>query len=160
PWATNFLVNVWEYATGSTHLTSYPWNISLPVADVCNARCNFCTSWLEGREILDLQKVDDFAEVVRHAIYVGLVGHGEPMAHPEFDILCDKLSDLLDERATCYTITNGVYLEKWLAHLERINLHSYSVSLNAATAETHDEVMGLGRDAFPRIVRSLEHLVE
>jgi pyruvate-formate lyase-activating enzyme len=158
-WGTNFLVNIWEYAQGVAELTSYPWNISLPVADVCNARCTFCTSWLEGREILDLDQVDKFASILRNAVYVGLVGHGEPMAHPEFDTLCAKLAGVLDRRAQCYTITNGFYLEKWREHLSTINLHSYSVSLNAATPETHDQVMGLGPDAFPKIVRSLEHLV-
>ena len=158
-WGTNFLVNVWEYARGVAELTSYPWNVSLPVADVCNARCTFCTSWLEGREILDLRQLDRFAPLLRHAIYVGLVGHGEPMAHPQFDVLCEKLAGMLDPRSTCYTITNGVFLEKWRDLLEAIHLRSYSVSLNAATPETHDAVMGLGLDAFPRIIGSLEHLV-
>ena len=160
PWGTNYLVNVWEYVHGVAELSSYPWNISLPVADVCNARCTFCTSWLEGREILDINQLDRFSSVLRNAVYVGLVGHGEPMAHPEFDTLCAKLAAVLDPRAQCYTITNGVFLEKWHDHLELINLHSYSISLNAATAETHDAVMGLGLDAFPRIICSLEHLAD
>src|SRR5439155_25079204 len=43
--------------------------------------------------------------------------------------------------------------------LERINLYSYSISLNAATPETHDIVMGLGKDAFPRIVDSIAGLL-
>jgi Radical SAM superfamily len=159
-WATNFLTNVWEYAQGAAELTSYPWNVSLPVADVCNARCTFCTSWLEGREILDIAQLDRFTSVLRRAVSVGLVGHGEPMAHPQFDAVCAKLGAVLDPRAQCYTITNGVFLEKWRDHLDAINLHSYSVSLNAATPETHDTVMGLGLDAFPKIVRSLEHLVD
>jgi pyruvate-formate lyase-activating enzyme len=160
PWGTNFLTNLWEYTHGVAELNSYPWNISLPVADVCNARCTFCTSWLEGREILDLKQLDRFTSVLRNAVYVGLVGHGEPMAHPEFDILCTKLAGVLDRRAQCYTITNGFFLEKWRDHLETINLHSYSISLNAATPETHDAVMGLGLEAFRKIVSSLEHLVD
>jgi len=126
---------------------------------VCNARCTFCTSWLEGREILDLKQLDRFSSVLRNAVYVGLVGHGEPMAHPEFNVLCAKLADVRDPRAQCYTITNGVFLEKWRDHLDTINLHSYSISLNAATPETHDVVMGLGLDVFPKIVRSLGYLI-
>ena len=50
PWMYNFLLSIWEFARGKTHLTSYPWNITLPIADVCNARCEFCTSWLEARK--------------------------------------------------------------------------------------------------------------
>jgi Radical SAM superfamily len=159
PWVQNLLLNVWEWAVGAAELTSYPWNVSLPVADVCNARCVFCTSWLEGKEVLKLEQVDRFAEVIRHAIYLGLVGHGEPMSHPRFPELCDKLAALLDPRASSYTITNGYFLEKWFEHLKRINVCSYSISLNAATAKMHDEIMGLGPHAFDQIIESIGHLV-
>jgi MoaA/NifB/PqqE/SkfB family radical SAM enzyme len=91
---------------------------------------------------------------------VGLVGHGEPLSHPEFDRLCDRLQTWLDPLAACYTITNGVFLEKWRDRLRNINLRSFSVSLNAATAQTHHEVMGLGPDAFPRIVDSVSYLTQ
>ena len=159
-WVHNLLLNVWEWAVGAAELTSYPWNVSLPIADVCNARCVFCTSWLEGKEVLKLEDVDRFAEVIRRAIYLGLVGHGEPMSHPRFPEICDKLNGLLDPRATTYTITNGYFLSKWFDHLKRINLCSYSISLNAATAKTHDEVMGLGPQAFDQIIESIRHLVQ
>jgi hypothetical protein len=82
------------------------------------------------------------------------------MAHPRFDELCDRLARLRDPISKVYTITNGYFIEKWRDHLEKINLYSYSISLNAATPETHDVVMGLGRDAFPRIVDSIAHLIE
>jgi hypothetical protein len=160
PIVQNFAKNIWEFAHGKTTLTTYPWNISIPVADLCNARCTFCTSWLDGRKILDLDKLVLFEPVLRNALLIGLVGHGEPMAHPRFDELCDRLAEMCDPVSSVYTITNGFFLEKWRDQLERINLHSYSISLNAATAETHDVVMGLGRDAFPRIVESIEHILE
>ena len=103
--------------------------------------------------------VDAFAPVLKRAVSLGLVGHGEPLAHPDFAELCNKLADFLDDRATCYTITNGVFLEKWRKELQAIPLHSYSISLNAATAETHDVVMGLGKDAFKSILESIRQLV-
>lgn len=159
PWVSNLLLNMWEYMHGETRLTSYPWNISLPIADVCNARCSFCTSWLEGRHVLDIAKLEAFAPILRHAAFVGLVGHGEPLAHPRFSELSQRLSAMLDPRARCYTITNGVFLEKWKHHLEALNVDSYSISLNAATPETHDEVMGLGRDAFQNIIESIRQLI-
>ncbi|MER3425350.1 MAG: hypothetical protein C4293_21050, partial [Nitrospiraceae bacterium] len=158
-WISNFLLNLWEYVRGETTLTTYPWNISLPIADICNARCSFCTSWLDGRHILQIEQLEAFAPVLRHAALVGLVGHGEPLAHPRFPELCERLAALLDPRAACYTITNGIYLEKWKDHLETLNVESYSISLNAATPETHNEVMGLGPDAFSKIVRSIGALI-
>jgi MoaA/NifB/PqqE/SkfB family radical SAM enzyme len=160
PILQNFSASIWEFAHGSTELTSYPWNITIPVADLCNARCTFCTSWLDGRKVLDLSQLGRFAPVLRNALFIGLVGHGEPMAHPRFDELCDRLAKMRDPLSKIYTITNGFFLEKWRGHLERINLYSYSISLNAASAETHNVVMGLGPDAFPRIVNSIADLVE
>jgi sulfatase maturation enzyme AslB (radical SAM superfamily) len=154
----NFVLNIWEWAHGCTQLTSLPWNISLPIADVCNARCTFCTSWLDGRKQLTLEQLDRFAPVLRTAIYVGLVGHGEPLSHPRLGEIADRLGEYLDSRARSYTITNGVYLSKWLDRIDQLKLSSISCSLNAATPETHRDVMGFSLDEFPRIVGNLRLL--
>ena len=159
PVISNLLLNIWEYVHGIAKLSSYPWNISLPVSDICNARCTFCTSWLEGRKVLPVERLESFSAVLQHAIYVGLVGHGEPLAHPHFPELCAVLKKFLDPRSTCYTITNGVFLKKWKNELDAIQLDSYSISLNAATPKTHDEIMGLGIEAFSDITNSIEQLV-
>lgn len=158
PSLQNFALSVWEKVHGQTQLESFPWNITIPVADLCNARCNFCTSWLEGRKVIELEQLDLFEEVLRRALFIGLVGHGEPLAHPRFDAICDRLESFLGRPSSCYTITNGALLQKWRDRLPKINLHSYSISLNAATAETHHAIMGLGEDAFPRIVESIGEL--
>ena len=159
PLISNLLLNIWEYVHAVAELDSYPWNISLPVADICNARCTFCTSWLEGRKVLPIEKLESFSPVLKHAIYVGLVGHGEPLAHPHFSELCGVLKKFLDVRSTCYTITNGVFLKKWKNELDAIHIDSYSISLNAATPKTHNEIMGLGIDAFSDITHSIGQLV-
>lgn len=157
-WLRNFLMNLWEFGNGADVLTSYPWNISLPIADICNARCIFCTSWFEGKALVKLSQVENFADVIANSIYIGLVGHGEPMAHPQFDKICEIIERHMDPRATAYTITNGMFLKKWGPLLDRINLRSVSVSLNAATAATHEEMMGLGADAFFEIVEGIRNL--
>src|SRR5262245_59632830 len=154
----NFVLNIWEWAHGCIELTSLPWSVSLPISDVCNARCTFCTSWLDGRKQLTLEQLDQFAPVLRTSVYVGLVGHGEPLSHPQLGDIADRLAEYLDPRAASYTITNGVYLAKWLERLDHLRLSSVSCSLNAATAETHHTVMGLGPDALPRIVENLRTL--
>src|SRR5262249_24477597 len=42
-WA-NYAVNLWEYEHGVETLTSHPWNIAIPMTEVCNALCTFCSS--------------------------------------------------------------------------------------------------------------------
>jgi hypothetical protein len=158
-WLQNYLLNIWEYVHGKTELESLPWNITLPVADLCNARCTFCTSWIEGRSLVKLEQVRNFGEVFARAHQIGLVGHGEPLAHPRFDNLCEIVAETMDPRAIIYTITNGVHLRKWSTHLNRINLESVSISLNAASAETHDVVMGLGLDAFDEVVSAIRQVI-
>jgi pyruvate-formate lyase-activating enzyme len=160
PWLLNFVRSVWEYVHGITELESCPWNISLPIADICNARCTFCTAWFDGRNLVKLEQIEAFAEVISRSLYIGLVGHGEPLAHPQFDKICDIIAKHIDPRATTYTITNGVYLQKWMDRIEQINVESFSISLNAASAETHNTVMGLGPDAFDQVIASLRTIIE
>jgi sulfatase maturation enzyme AslB (radical SAM superfamily) len=154
----NFVLNLWEWGHGATTLKSLPWNVSLPISDVCNARCSFCTSWFEGRHQLTLEQLEAFEPVLRTAIYVGLVGHGEPLSHPRLGDIADRLSEYMDRRSASYTITNGVYLAKWFDRLDQLRLKSLSCSLNAATEATHQNVMGLGAGEFPRIIEHLRAL--
>ena len=158
PWLRNYFLNWWEFAHGEAVLSTYPWNITIPIADVCNARCTFCTSWLEGTRVLNLDEVPQFAEVLRYARLLGIAGHGEPLAHPRCDELFEKMASYLDPRCESYIITNGVFLEKRKQSLRRLNLRTYNISLNAATAETHDTVMGLGSEAFGTILTSIQRL--
>jgi wyosine [tRNA(Phe)-imidazoG37] synthetase (radical SAM superfamily) len=157
---TNFVLNVWEWAHGRERLESLPWNISLPISDVCNARCSFCTSWIDGRKQLTIDQLVLFAPALRTAVYVGLVGHGEPFSHPGFADICERLDAYMDPRTVAYTITNGVYLDRWLDHLGALRLRSISVSLNAATPATHQEVMGLDSGDFSRIVETLGAIIK
>ena len=155
---SNFVLNLWEWGHGQTELKSLPWNVSLPISDVCNARCTFCTSWFSGKQQLTLEQLEKFEPVLRTAVFVGLIGHGEPFSHPHLGEIVDRLAEYLDPRSGTYTITNGVYLPKWFDRFEQLRLYSVSCSLNAATSETHHEVMGLPRGEFPRIVESLRAL--
>src|ERR1051325_3235691 len=96
---SNFVLNMWELAHGKEVVKSRPWNISLPISDLCNARCSFCTSWLDGKKLLSIDQLEMFEPVLRTAVYVGLVGHGEPLAHPQFPEICERLDRYLDPRA-------------------------------------------------------------
>jgi hypothetical protein len=159
PFLSNYVVNHWEFAAGETILTTYPWRVVVPISDVCNATCTFCNSWLRGVRTLRLEELDRFAEVLRHAAEIGLEGHGEPLVHPEIETLIHRLTEIVDPRCFKYIITNGSRLGRLFDVLQKLMINTYSISLNAASAETHQEVMGLGHDAFPGIVESLKRLV-
>jgi wyosine [tRNA(Phe)-imidazoG37] synthetase (radical SAM superfamily) len=159
PWLGNYFVNIWEYSRGEAVLASHPWNVTVPIADVCNARCTFCTSWLEGTRVLALEEVPQFSEVLRFARQLGIAGHGEPLAHPQCEEIFARMSEYVDPRCESYVITNGVFLEQRLDALRKINVTTFNISLNAVTPETHERVMGLGTTALPRILSTIEGLV-
>jgi pyruvate-formate lyase-activating enzyme len=158
PWLRNYYLNWWEYATGQTVLESYPWNVSLPFADVCNAKCTFCDSWLRGEGMLRPEHLDRFAEVLPHAVLLGIQGHGEPLANPHIDEILTRLSEILDRRCSAFVITNGVYLRDKLDLLLKSRVTTVTISLNAASRETHEKVMGIGK-SFDDVVAAIERLI-
>lgn len=158
-WLQNRLVGMREFQLGLSKLTSYPIDINIPIADICNARCSFCTSWLEGKRLLKLSEIDAFEDVIRHASAVGLAGHGEPLSHPKLTDILDRLAAWLDPRARCYVISNAVYLEQNIDRLLAARVTAYAISLNAATAATHETVMGLEHGSFDRILDGIRKLL-
>lgn len=154
----NYHLNIWEYKTGQTVLESYPWHVTLPVADLCNARCTFCNSWLWGKNVLHPDQVDHFAPLLRYAKLVGLHGHGEPLVNPYLEQIIHKVSESMDPRGAAFVITNGRLLGEKFELLRSNKVYGYSISLNAASAETHHKVMGLGPDAFSSVVATIARL--
>jgi hypothetical protein len=92
----NYYLNIWEYKTGQTVLESYPWHVTLPIADLCNARCTFCNSWLWGKNMLHPDQVAHFAPLLKYAKLVGLHGHGEPLVNPHLEKILPKVSESMD----------------------------------------------------------------
>src|SRR5262245_529504 len=71
-WEDNFLINTWEYTHRVTTLESYPWRVYLPIADSCNARCEFCTSWLYKDLYLKPSALQTFLDVLKRARTIDL----------------------------------------------------------------------------------------
>jgi len=158
-WLRNYLLNLWECATGAIELKSYPTGVALPIADICNARCTFCTSWLEGTKLMRPDQLKPYLEVLPYARMIGIQGHGEPLANPHIAQILDDVAAVVDPRATGYIITNGVFLAEHLDALLASRITTFNVSLNSITPETHDIVMGLGRDALPPILESIRRII-
>jgi MoaA/NifB/PqqE/SkfB family radical SAM enzyme len=155
-WLHNYVLSIWEKSRGETRLTAKPWYLTLSVASICNAHCQFCNiplrrrlhSWLE----LD-GSVPHLVDLVSYARIFLLTG-GEPTIHPRFGQMLGRLKGILDPRAYANMITHGAQLYRYKAELSEVNLN-LTISLNAATAATHQSLMGLGEKAFDRIIESI-----
>jgi pyruvate-formate lyase-activating enzyme len=160
PWFANYIVNIWEYVNGASVLSTYPWNVCIPLVDYCNAACSFCNSWLLGKRYIELDEVQRFGTLLRHSKLLGLAGHGEPLIHPQFEELTNLLRGYLDPRCSIYIITNGQYLDRHFDALTRLGVRTYNISLNAASEAVHADVMGMANGTFPKVLESIERLVK
>jgi hypothetical protein len=156
-WA-NYVVNLWEYEHGVEELTSYPWNITIPMTELCNAVCAFCSSPLvPNPQALSVCEVRHFADPLRHALRVSLQGLGEPLAHPHFEEIVREIGRYLSPVAQLEIITNGWLLSgrRWQL-LKSLGISDIQVSVNAATEKTHQLAMGSRPGTFDQVMRNIE----
>jgi hypothetical protein len=156
-WA-NYVVNLWEYEHGVEEVASYPWNITIPMTEVCNAVCTFCSSPLvPNPKALAVAEIHQFGEALRHALRVSLQGLGEPLAHPHFEEIAEGIRKYLNPVAQVEIITNGWLLSgrRWEL-LKSLRICDVQVSVNAATDRTHQVAMGSRPGTFDQVVRNIE----
>jgi hypothetical protein len=159
-WA-NYVVNLWEYEHGVEEVTSYPWNITIPMTEVCNAVCTFCSSPLvPNPKALAVAEIHQFGEALRHALRVSLQGLGEPLAHPHFEEIAEGIRKYLSPVAQVEIITNGWLLSgrRWEV-LKSLRICDIQVSVNAATDRTHQIAMGSRPGTFDQVMRNIEHVM-
>jgi sulfatase maturation enzyme AslB (radical SAM superfamily) len=156
PWLENYVLNVWEKVHGRTVLTSYPWHMALSLADVCNAKCSFCWCSVATTGLLDLEMLPRLMKVARYARTLILTG-GEPTVHPRFREIIREFGQVVDPRCSFYMITNGGRLGRFKEELGQVKM-GFCISLNAGTAETHQEIMRMGVDSLRRIVENIRWL--
>jgi Radical SAM superfamily len=158
-WA-NYAVNLWEYEHGVDELTSYPWNITIPLTEVCNAICTFCSSPLvPSPKAFAVHEVEHFADALRYAVCISLQGLGEPLAHPQFEEIATAIKKHLNPVAHLEIITNGWLLSghRWEL-LKSLRIRDIQVSVNAATDQTHQIAMGSKPGTFDRVVANIENI--
>ncbi|MBF0354364.1 MAG: radical SAM protein [Alphaproteobacteria bacterium] len=159
PVLINFQRNNWEFATRQTVLKSYPWDVALPIAHSCNAKCLFCDSWMHSKGLLEPAHLERLAPVIRYARYLGLQGHGEPLINPHLEELLAMIGRMRHPKCIVYIITNGRLLPRYRQILLDAGVVGFHVSLNAATPEVHDRMMSMGSGAFDIIVSEIKKLV-
>jgi len=126
----------------------------------CNALCSFCSVTINRTGIikkrLPFERVERFVAPVWNTVRMfGLEGNGEPTLYPRFD---DLYAMVTAHGASAYLITNGSRLKpKTLDLLQNRSTDSINFSLNAATAQTHREVMILKN--FEEVLANIRRLV-
>lgn len=158
PWLLNYVLSVWERDQGRAVVTTHPWHQAFVVVEHCNARCAFCSYWLNEVSVIERGFFERLRPVLEFARSLVLTG-GEPTLHPDLVSLLEDFAAWTDPRCFRSIITNGLKLPELADDLVRLSFN-VSVSLNAATPELHHQVMHLGRDALPGILDSIRRLKE
>jgi molybdenum cofactor biosynthesis enzyme MoaA len=156
-WLDNAMTNKWEFVHGVAKLTSFPTRFSVPFV-LCNARCEFCSAWLANAEPMPVGLIDGVKDALPYLSEIDLVGWGEPLIHPELDGILEKLRDYCDPRARISLTTNGVHLKKWAPKLLEAGVSDISISIHAARPETHEDLMGLAKGSFAKVVEGMEQI--
>ncbi|MDY6973812.1 MAG: radical SAM protein, partial [Thermodesulfobacteriota bacterium] len=151
----------WDLPEGVPPLTS----LYLYISGSCNLACRHC--WITpafqeegngGRHV----KVEYVEKAIREARPLGLhsvkLTGGEPMLHPRFrDIV-----RMIDEEGFSIQVeTNGTLLDQKIAEFlkQAQNLSFVSVSVDGATAESHEELRGV-RGSFKGALAGIRNLVK
>lgn len=142
---------------------SPPKNLTVAITGACNLRCRHC--WVEAGEASSaasislpvlVEMAEEFARLGGEGIrFTG----GEPLCHPDWLELLRTARVLGFQRVGMQT--NGMLLrEKDVAALRELDFSGLSiqVSLDGATAPSHDRVRGKG--AFDRALRGIRRLTE
>lgn len=153
----NTLVAAIEMRMGREELLSLPQYMGLCPTGICNASCLFCSvtrnrTGIEKKE-LPYDKLARFLDPVYRTIRTfGLEGNGEPTLYSRFN---DLVKILTHDGASFYLITNGEHLTAdQIDFLLSAGISSVNFSINAASPETHFQVMRLKR--FEHIIENIK----
>ena len=129
----------------------------------CNLACSHC--WISPRLDPDGSKysflpVKLFAKILDEAIPLGLekvkLTGGEPLLHPDIQILLDKV---YEKNLELIIETNGILCTPEIAeNIARQKNPYVSVSLDSVHPETHDRLRGM-EGAFRKTTRAIKTLV-
>jgi MoaA/NifB/PqqE/SkfB family radical SAM enzyme len=137
-----------------------PYYIALELTLKCNMRCIHCGS-TAGDIRKDELSTDEWISVCKDASSLGcklvtFLG-GEPFLRKDWFDIAQGIKDI---GMNLTIITNGLALDDNLvSDLKRINPYAIGISLDGATAETHDSIRQV-KGSFEKCTQGLELLKE
>jgi len=152
-------------AAGAEVLQALPQCVMISVSDRCNSRCIMCslqaqpgTEACQDAAVLteaEAEEIESFFPVLRLLSITG----GEPLLEPRARALIARLDAERFPDGTAHMVTNGLLLTPSLTRELRRTRLALTVSVNAASAATHELITGL-RGGFEQVVGNLRALVE
>ena len=114
-----------------------PWQLN----SACNLRCLHCCEQA-GASMTDEMTRKEALDFCRQAVELNIpymaISGGEPMLCPHIFDICDFIRD---NNISLKIETNGEHIDEQAAKkLAKLNLRSVQVSLDGATAETHEKL--------------------
>lgn len=102
--------------------------VYLEITNSCNLNCPFCTN-NKGNNFLSYEQVANYLEQIKpYSNYVYLHMLGEPLLHPNFNEILNKLDKL---NLNLQLVTNGTLLYKFPDILEHSCLRKLSISIHS-----------------------------
>lgn len=123
-------------------LTAGPYMAELDITYQCNCRCRMCQRWKDGRtNELSLDEYQRLAGMLHKmgSHQISIAG-GEPLLREDVFPIIKSFSGLGMSVNLC---TNGLLLEKHEDEICGSGLTCVTVSLDGASAATHDEMRGI-----------------
>jgi MoaA/NifB/PqqE/SkfB family radical SAM enzyme len=136
---------------------SGPYMAELDVTYRCDCRCQMCQRWKDRRQgELTLREYEKLAEdFYRMGTHLVSIAGGEPLLREDIFSIIRRLADY----GMCVNVcTNGLLLDEQAEALCSSGASFVTVSLDGATAGTHDKVRG-APGSYERIERGIQMLM-
>jgi MoaA/NifB/PqqE/SkfB family radical SAM enzyme len=155
----NIRLNLEEIKAARTHLESKPIQFNIDLTGRCNINppCVFCSLKSDGYQYdaIDISSVDKYLSFMSRCKSVVDCSFGEPLTHPDFLKLIKKVAE---NGQDFHFATNGLLLTQKRSDIlvEAGENIGFSVSINAATAETYYQLTGQN---FDRVIENVKYFI-
>lgn len=147
-----------EYSQGLTTVTCTPVILNLEITNRCNLRCVMCFSQvlerIEDQRDMDMGTVLAFLPYIENTRRLELNGGGEALVSKNFWAALEIIPSTIPDFELK---TNAVILKpRAIERLMSSPVTHVNISLDAATAETHEKIRGAD---FDKVVGNIKNLV-
>ncbi|MGD9417242.1 MAG: radical SAM protein [Desulfobacterales bacterium] len=148
--------NVLAYGQGRP-LAAGPYMAELDVTYRCNCRCQMCQRWKDPRN--DELRAEEYETLAAELHEMGShqisIAGGEPLMR---DDVFDIISSFSGRGMSVNICTNGILLEKYHDQVCSSNATLVTVSLDGASADSHDTIRG-APDSYRQIEDGIRKLL-